>query len=45
MRSLNNIIKQIMDCAEKEIILNPTQYKKLVLTRKTVDDPTNFDLS
>ena len=29
MRSLNNILKRIMDCAEKQIILTPTpQYKK-----------------
>lgn len=46
MRSLNNILKRIMDCAEKEIILAPnTQYKKLVLTRNTVESPNNFDLS
>lgn len=44
MRSLNNILKTIMDCAEKEIISTNNQYKKLVLTRNTVDNPSKFDL-
>ena len=45
MRSLNNILKGIMDCAEKEIIIaQPSQYKKLVLTKDTVDNPNKFEL-
>ena len=44
MRSLNNILKKIMDCAEKEIITTNNQYKKLVLTKNTVDNPTKFEL-
>ena len=45
MRSLNNVLKQILDCAEKQIILEPDKkYKTLVLTKKTVDNPNEFDL-
>ena len=46
MRILNNILKGIMDPVEREIIILPIiPYKRLVLSRKTVDNPKDFDLS
>lgn len=46
MRSLNNFVEEIMDDAEEAIIEDPNHgYKRLLLTRKVVDDHTKFDLS
>ncbi len=45
MRSVNNIVKKSMSPAEIEILKNKNNhYKKLVLTRDTVNDPNKFDL-
>ena len=45
MRSVNNFFKKTIDNAEKTILENEgTKYKKLILTRDTVDNPNNFDL-
>ena len=46
MRSVNNIMKKTTDIAERSILENENAgYKKLVLTRDTVDNPSKFDLS
>lgn len=46
MRSVNNFIKRTIDPAEQAILeAENEKNKKLVLTRKTVEDPYNFDLS
>ena len=46
MRSLNNYVEEIIDDAEEAIIGNPNNhYKRLVLTRDTVDNSQEFDLS
>ena len=46
MRVVNNLIKDSIDPAEKEILRNEDKgYKKLVLTKKTVLDPKDFDIS
>ena len=45
MRVVNNLIKDSIDPAEKEILRNEGKgYKKLVLTKKTVLDPKDFDI-
>ncbi len=44
MRSVNNYVKRTINNAEKTILENDKKYKKLVLTKNTVDDPNNFDL-
>ena len=45
MRCVNNIVKKSMSPAEIEILKNKNNhYKKLVLTRDTVDNPNKFDL-
>lgn len=45
MRSVNNIVKKSMSPAEIEILKNKdNHYKKLVLTKDTVNDPNKFDL-
>ncbi len=46
MRSLNNYVKKTINNAERIILENEsTGYKKLILTRDTVDDPNKFDLT
>ena len=46
MRTVNNSVKRTIDVAERFILENEDKgYKKLVLTKSTVDDPHNFDLS
>ena len=46
MRSVNNTMKKTTDIAERAILENEKAgYKKLVLTRDTVDNPKNFDLT
>ena len=46
MRSLYNFVKKTINNAERIILENETAgYKKLVLTKDTVDDPNKFDLS
>ena len=46
MRSVNNILTNAINNAEKSILENETKkYKKLVLTKDTVSDPNKFDLS
>ena len=45
MRCIYNSLKKSMDIAERAILEgNADGYKKLVLTRDTVDDPSNFKL-
>ena len=45
MRSVNNIVKKSMSPAEIEILKHKdNHYKKLVLTKDTVDNPNKFDL-
>lgn len=45
MRSVNNYVKRTINNAEKAILENNNNYKKLLLTKHTVEDPNNFDLS
>ena len=46
MRSVNNIVKKTLNDAERAILEGEHQgYKKLVLTRDTVESPKKFDLS
>ena len=46
MRSVNNFVKKSIDPAERELLENENKgYKKLVLTKETVDDPKKFDLT
>lgn len=46
MRSVNNFVKKSIDTAEKEILENSKKgYKRLVLTKDTVQNPKKFDLS
>ena len=46
MRSVNNTMKKTTDIAERAILENEKAgYKKLVLTRDTVDNPKKFDLT
>ncbi len=44
MRDLNNLISSTLDEAEYEMLANIGKYKKLVLTKDTVDNPKNFKL-
>ena len=44
MRSVNNYVKRTIDTAERELLDNEGDYKKLVLTSDTVTDPSKFDL-
>lgn len=46
MRSVNNFVKRTINNAERAILENEDKkYKRLVLTRETVDNPNKFDLS
>lgn len=46
MRVVNNSVKRTIDVAERFILENEDKgYKKLILTRDTVNNPKNFDLS
>lgn len=45
MRSVNNLVKKTMNEAERALLENPTSYKRLILTRDTVQDAKKFDLS
>ncbi len=46
MRSVNNLFKRTINKAETTILENEDKgYKRLVLTKETVLDPKNFDLS
>jgi ATP-dependent Clp protease ATP-binding subunit ClpX len=45
MRVVNNLIEETTNEAEKSILLYPDKYKKLVLTKKTVLNPKDFDAS
>ncbi len=44
MRDLNNIILGSLKSAERELLLSPEKYKKLILTKDTVENPKNFKL-
>ncbi len=44
MREMNNRICQSLDCAEYELLNNVGKYKRLVLTRETVEDSTKFKI-
>lgn len=44
MRDLNNLVIKSLDEAEYEMLCNPTAYKKLVLTRESVEDPKKVKL-
>ena len=45
MRSLNNFVKRTIDSAERYLLEHEKDtYKKLVLTKDTVEDHTKFDL-
>ena len=44
MRDLNNLILEYLALPEYEILSSPHSYKRLVLTRDTVDNPTHFNL-
>ena len=45
MRTVNNVFKKSINNAEKVILENEGKgYKKLILTKDTVDDPNKFDL-
>jgi len=46
MRSVNNLVKRTINNAERVILENEDKgYKRLVLTKETVNDPNKFDLS
>lgn len=46
MRSINNIVKRVIDAAEKGILENERKgYKRLILTKESVSNPNKFDLS
>lgn len=46
MRNVNNIVKKTLNHAERALLEGEHQgYKKLVLTRDTVESPKKFDLS
>lgn len=46
MRSVNNIVKRVIDTAERTILENEGKgYKKLVFTKDSVSNPKSFDLS
>lgn len=46
MRTVNNSVKRTIDNAERVILENEDKgYKRLVLTKETVNDPNKFDLS
>ncbi len=46
MRNINNKLKSVLDTAEKTILENDgKKYKQLILTRDTVTNPSQFDLS
>lgn len=46
MRSLNNFVKKTINNAERIILENENSgYKKLILTKDTVDDSNKFDLT
>ena len=44
MRDLNNLITSTLDEAECEMYDNIGKYKRLVLTRDTVENPKDFKL-
>ncbi len=45
MRVINNMVKTVMDNAERAVLENEMKgYKKLVISQKTVINPTKFDL-
>ena len=46
MRSVNNFVKRTINPAEQALLeAEQEDYKRLVLTRKTVDNPKEFDLA
>lgn len=46
MRNINNKLKSVLDEAEKALLENEDKkYKRLILTRDTVTNPSSFDLS
>lgn len=44
MRELNNLIIESLDEAEYAMLANPGKYRKLILTRNTVENNNNFNL-
>lgn len=45
MRNVNNLVKRTINPAERAILEErPAKYKRLILTRRTVEDPKQFDL-
>ena len=44
MRELNNKVLSTLEEAEYELASSPLKYKKLILTRDTVENPTKFTL-
>jgi len=45
MRQINSYIMRSLEIAQYEMLSHPTSYKKLILTRDTIDDPQKFILS
>lgn len=45
MRDLNNLILNYLSLPEYEILSHPKSYKRLVLTKDTLEDPSRFDIS
>lgn len=46
MRDVDTSLEEVLGEAEEELCLAPkNKYKRLILTRKTVEDPTQFDLT
>lgn len=44
MRDVNNRILDLLSTPEYEILSSPSSYKKLILTRETLDNPNHFIL-
>lgn len=44
MRDVNNRILDLLTLPEYEILSSPSAYKKLILTRETLDNPSKFTL-
>ncbi|HIS18025.1 MAG TPA: hypothetical protein IAC02_05400, partial [Candidatus Coprovivens excrementavium] len=44
MRDLNNRLLEYLALPEYEILANPQSYKRLILTRDTLDNPNKFKL-
>lgn len=44
MRELNNLIIESLDAAEYAMLAQPGKYRRLILTRRIVEDNSNFNL-